>query len=51
MQRIQNFDEQRSMELAEEEEAQSRGRKQLCYFAALVAVGLLALAIWALTSQ
>jgi len=50
-QRIRNFDEQRSVELAEEEEAQTRGRRQLCYFAVLVAVGLVALAIWALTSQ
>ncbi|CBJ48934.1 expressed unknown protein [Ectocarpus siliculosus] len=48
-QRIRNYDEEKADELEEEQEAQSRGRTQLCFFMALVAVGLVAIAVWALT--
>ncbi|CAM9379607.1 unnamed protein product, partial [Hapterophycus canaliculatus] len=47
-QRIRNYDEEKAEELAEEQEAQSKGRRQLCYFMILLAAGLLAIAIWAL---
>ncbi|CAM9755865.1 unnamed protein product [Ectocarpus sp. 4 AP-2014] len=48
-QRIRNYDEEKADELEEEQEAQSRGRTQLCFFMVLVAVGLVAIAVWALS--
>lgn len=48
-QRIRNYDEEKVDELEEEQEAQSRGRTQLCFFIVLVAVGLVAIAVWALS--
>lgn len=47
-QRIKAFDEQKSAELDEEQEAQRRGRRQLCCFMALLFAGLLGVAIWGL---
>lgn len=48
-QRIHNYDEEKADELEDERAAQSRGRTQLCYFVGLVAVGLVAIAVWALS--
>lgn len=46
--RINNYDREKAAEFVEEREAQRRGRRQLCYFMIVVALGLLAVGVWAL---
>lgn len=47
--RINNYDEEKAAEFVEEREAQRKGRRHLCYFMIVVALGLLGVGVWALT--